>query len=114
MSQLTAAIISDGWPHLLVKKHTSITDAFATICNLGDPKERVAFVRASEPYDGWKRFNVIITTATNILDLVQDTSSLFNWDMLLHVPIDGTGHISANPKILRNGSKPLMPVLLIS
>ena len=105
MLQLTTAMSSAGWPPPLVKKHTSITYAFTTSWNLGDPNERAAFVRASDPDDGWKLFNVGTTTATKLLDLVQDKSSLFNWDMLLRVPIDGTGHIAANPKILRNGSK---------
>ena len=105
MSQLATAMISYGWPPPLVKKHTSITDAFATSWNLGDPKDWAAFVRASEPDDGWKRFNFGTTTTTKLLDLVQDKASLFNWEILLRVPIDGTGQIAANPKILRNGSK---------
>ena len=72
-------MVSAGWPPPLVKKHTSITDAFATSWNLGDPKERATFVRALEPDDGWKRFNVVTTTVTKLLDLVQDKASLFNW-----------------------------------
>ena len=105
MSQLATDMMSTGWSSPLVKNHTSITDAFATSWNIGDPKERAAFVRASETDDGWKGFNVGTITSTKLLDLVQDKSSLFNWDMLLRVPIDGTGKIAANPKILRDGSK---------
>ena len=105
MLQLATTIISAGWPPQLVKKHTYVTDAFATSWNLGDPKELGAFVRASEPDDGWKRFNVGTTTATKLLDLVQDKASLFNWDMILRAPIDGTGQIAVNPNIIRNGSK---------
>ena len=105
MSQLATDMIYSGWPPPLVKKHTSITDAFANSWNIGDPKERAAFVRSSEPNDVWKRFNVGTTTATKLLDLVQDKASLFNWYMLIRVPIDGTGQIASNPKILRNGSK---------
>ena len=98
-------MMSAIWSPPLVKKHTSITDAFANSWNLRDPKERAAFIRASEPDDGWKIFNVGTTTATKLLDLFQDKASLFNWDTLLRIPIDGTVKISANPKILRNVSK---------
>ena len=91
MLQLATAVMSAGWPPPLVKNHTSIIDAFATSWNLGDPKERAAFVRSSEPDDGWKCFNVGTTTATKLLYLVQYKASLFNWDMLPRIPIDGTG-----------------------
>ena len=105
LTQLDAAIVNTGYPLTLVAEHTPITNAFTTNWNLGDPKEKAAFVKALDPNNNWKWFTIGTTTAIKLLVLVQDKASLFSWDTLLRVPTDSTGQIAVSAKILANSSK---------
>ena len=86
-------------------KYTSVTDAYEANWNLGDPKQMATFIRASEPDHDWKRFDVGVENVSTLMELISDNFTLFFWDRLMNVVIEGTGEISAVPKTLADGIK---------
>ena len=65
----------------------------------------VTFVRVAKPDSGHMRFNVGVPNASTLMDLVNEKASLYRWDHLMNVPVEGTGVIDLLPKVLADGTK---------
>ena len=85
--------------------YTTVTNTYKASWNLGDTKQMATFVRAAEPESDHVRFNVGVPNASTLMDLVDDKASLYRWDHLMNVPVEGTGVIALLPEVLVNGTK---------
>ena len=63
------------------------------------------FVSAAEPDSYHVRFDIGVPNALTLMDLVNDKASLYRWDHLMNVPVEGTGVIALLPKVLIDGTK---------
>ena len=89
--------------------HTTVTDAYEAIWNLGDTKQMATFVRAAEPDSNHVRFDVAVPNVSTLIDLVNKKSSLYLWDHLMNVPVKGTGVISLLPRFSSMVPKSVTP-----
>ena len=85
--------------------YTTVTDAYEAIWNLDDTKQMDTFVRAAEPDSDHVRFDVRVLKASTLMDLVNDKASLYCWDHLINVSVEGTSVIALLPNILIDGTK---------
>ena len=85
--------------------YTTITDAYEASWNLSDTKQMATFVLSAEPDSDHVRFNIGVPNASTLMDLVNDKASLYRWDHIMNVPVEGTGVIALLPKVLIDGTK---------
>ena len=91
--------------------HTTVTDAYEASWNLGDTKQMATFVRATEPDSNHVRFDVGVPNASTLMDLVNNKTSLYRWDHLMNVPVEGTGVIDLLPRFSLTVPKSVTPGL---
>ena len=79
--------------------------AYEAIWNLSNIKQMATFVRAAEPDSNHLRFDAGVPNASTLMDLVDDKASLYCWDHLMNVPVEGTDVIALLPKVLIDTTK---------
>ena len=91
--------------------HTTVTDAYEASWNIGNTKQMATFVRAAEPDSDHVRFDVGVPNVSTLMDLVNNKASLYRWDHLMNVPVEGTGVIALLPRYSSTVPKSVTPGL---
>ena len=68
------------------------------------------FVQAAKPNSDHVRFDVRVPNTPALMDLVVDKASLYRWDHLMNIPVEGTGVIALLPKVIIDGPQCVIPV----